>query len=71
MSEELRESICDLQTRSAYQEATIQELSDVIYRQQQQIDTLEKQIELLRHVLEKQHDGEGDNLNTEERPPHY
>ena len=43
----MQEKIIDIETRMAFQDDTIQELSDIIYRQQQQIDKLEKTVQLL------------------------
>ncbi len=64
------EQLIELETRIAFQDESIQQLSDVVYRQQQQIDFLEKQVQMLR--------GQFQNLAhslpskpQDDRPPHY
>ena len=66
----LQSSIDDLQSRLAFQEDTIQTLSDLIHRQQQQIDYLSKQEQLLKEQLQNVLDERGGSI-TDERPPHY
>ena len=67
----IEDQIIELQTRLAYQEDAIQQLNDVIVRQQQQIDTLEKRgAELLRR-LEALAEAETAELPQDETPPHY
>ena len=66
----MQEKIIDIETRMAFQDDTIQELSDIIYRQQQQIDKLEKTVQLLlgkvQDLMQSQPGAEVD-----EKPPHY
>lgn len=60
-----------LETKSAYLEAAVQELSDVIYRQQQAIDRLVGgQQELLRRLAQVE-PGAATPPEVAERPPHY
>jgi SlyX protein len=47
----LYEQVVDLQTRFAFQEDNLQELNDIITRQQRQIDILERELELHREKL--------------------
>lgn len=68
--------LADLQSRVAFQDDTIQTLSDVIAEQQQQIGRLEKALGLHREkLLELMTDLEQRSANTaqamDERPPHY
>lgn len=66
----MEEKIIDIETRLAFQDDTLQELSDVIYRQQQQIDQLEKTVyQLLGKVEELMQSGPDDIVD--EKPPHY
>jgi len=62
--------ITELETKTAYQEHTIQELNDVIYRQQLQIDKVEI---MCKHLMDRiqtlAETGGGEPSN--ERPPHY
>lgn len=66
----MQEKIIDIETRMAFQDDTIQELSDVIYRQQKQIDQLEKSVQLLLDkVQDLTHSQPGAIID--EKPPHY
>lgn len=66
------ETIIELETRFVYQEKTIQELSDVVFEQQKQLDLLQKNVGLLKAQL-----GELVDLipqqtpGANEKPPHY
>ena len=70
-AEDLQETIVDLQVRSAYQEQTSQELSDLIFQQQQQIDLLSRRIERLNQVVEELGQGGKEFGEQSELPPHY
>lgn len=68
--------MADLQSRMAFQDDTIQTLSDVMAEQQQQITRLEKALALHREkLLELMADLEQRSANSgqavDERPPHY
>jgi uncharacterized coiled-coil protein SlyX len=57
-----------LETKVAYLEATLQELSDVLYRQQQALDRV---IERNRQLLEEIDAAPGGAAGDFEKPPHY
>lgn len=60
-----------LETKCAYLEAAVQELSDVVFRQQQAIDRLlAGQQELVRRLGEVA-PGAAAPAGVDERPPHY
>jgi len=62
----------ELETRNAYQEATIEDLSARIYDQQQQIDRLQASFEsLAEKVRGLASGGDSSPLPENERPPHY
>ena len=62
--------LIDLETRAAFQEDAIQQLSDVVYRQQKQIDQLENLCKLLAQKIQDL--DAGDLIDTsDEKPPHY
>ncbi len=62
----------DLETKIAYQEHNLQELSDVIFRQQQQIDKLESIIQLLIKRFDEFSAAQpGNSAPADEKPPHY
>lgn len=64
------ERLTELETRVAFQEHTINELSDEIYRQQKQITHLEQ---LCKLMLQKLQDvsAELPGKPVDEKPPHY
>ncbi len=63
--------ITELETKLSYQEHIIQELNEVVIRQQKQIDALEKE---LKHIREYLKQGQSSGLarpDEEAPPPHY
>jgi len=72
MTEELMQLI-DLQTKFSFQEDLLQQLNEVVTRQAQQIDNLQRQLQLLQERQQEQ--GAGDHQLTaaeaDETPPHY
>ena len=67
MSEEIEE----LQTRLAYQEVTIQQMSDEIASQQKQITDLLNDVEQLRRELRAMTPSMVSASTDEPPPPHY
>ncbi len=63
--------LVEIETKIAFQENTIKDLSDTVYNQQKQIDTL---YEILKHLIDQIKDSSiispGGNLK-DEKPPHY
>lgn len=57
-----------LETKVAYLEATLQQLSDVLYRQQQAIDRV---LERNRQLLDELDSTPGGSASEYEKPPHY
>lgn len=59
----------ELELRYMQQSELLQQLSEVLYAQQQQLDTLKGEVDLLKRKLE------GDpglvDAKQQERPPHY
>ena len=60
----------DLDMRIAHLERGLQELSDVIVRQQKEIDRVAERNQVLAQRLAALQECD-DGLNLEERPPHY
>jgi SlyX protein len=60
----------ELQTKIAYLESAVGELSDVVFRQQREMQALKAQIELLRDRIEAETSQSSTSLESE-RPPHY
>lgn len=65
--------IIELETKLAYQEDTLNKLSDEFYKQQKQIETLERQHQALMGKLKELQHSNGQSANTiiDEKPPHY
>ena len=63
--------LVEVETKLAYQEDTIQQLNDVICRQQDQIDALRAQYELLVTRVKELDADRPDGDDIDERPPHY
>lgn len=63
--------IVDLETRFIYQEAALQELNDVIVRQQKMLDSLGHQLELLKQQMRSQAQFDVLPTSQEPPPPHY
>ena len=64
------EAIERLETRIAYLEAANTELSDVVYRQQQELDALRTQLLALLARLDAATPA-SDYAPEQEKPPHY
>ena len=60
-----------LETKLAFLEKTTSELSDVLYRQQQDIATLNGRLDALIQRLDTMQSSEPTYSAEEERPPHY
>ena len=60
-----------IETRLAFQEQAIQELSDTVYRQEQQIASLERALELFKSRVAEIAASVPETEPDDERPPHY
>lgn len=65
------ERLIEIETKVAYQEYTISELNDVIYRQQQQIDQLERICKALTDRMQDMAETSTSDKGGYEKPPHY
>ena len=68
MDEETLEKI---QTKIAFLERSNTELSDVVFRQQQQLQALTARLKELSQQLEGLDSADGKSDLRDERPPHY
>jgi SlyX protein len=59
--------LIDLETKISYQDKTIEDLHEMIYKQQQQIAQMEKAIDNFQRQM-KSGDSE---IRPNEKPPHY
>jgi SlyX protein len=66
----MQESLEQVQSKIAYLERAMTELSDVVFRQHREIEALEAQLKAVRERLEATSSEEGRSAE-QERPPHY
>jgi SlyX protein len=67
----MNDRITDLEIRFTHQERTIQELSDTIYRQQQEIERMAVELRQIREQLSIAAPSMNRLPEEEEPPPHY
>ncbi len=67
----MEERLTDLESRYMHQERTIQELLETVYRQQQELDRLQREVEELREQLQIALPSLVKRPEEEEPPPHY
>ncbi len=68
---EMDERFVDLETRLTYQERTLEELNEVVTRQQDQIDLLTEQLAaIVSHLRDSASPVDGSS-EDEPPPPHY
>lgn len=61
-----------LEEQIAHLTRSVEEMSDVIARQQQEIDTLTRRVAMLmQREASREQDGTGGAVFGNERPPHY
>jgi uncharacterized coiled-coil protein SlyX len=65
------EAVERLETKIAFLESANVELSDVVYRQSQEIQSLRARIDALAQRVEAAQTPETGRTPEEERPPHY
>jgi SlyX protein len=67
----MEDRLAELESRVAFQDNTIQELNDVIVKQQHQLDHLVSQYQELRDQLQAILPSVLANISEETPPPHY
>ena len=60
-----------IEIKIAYLENANQELSDIVYRQQRELDALRAQLKTYQRDLEAWKSEQGEAAPIDERPPHY
>jgi uncharacterized coiled-coil protein SlyX len=70
-NERMRDRITNLEIQLMHHENTIQQLSDVIARQQQEVDRLQRDLKLLTDQMQKITPSLMCAPEEEEPPPHY
>lgn len=71
---DLNDRLIELETRMVFQEDTLQQLNEVVIRQDSEILTLQQQLALLAKRFDEQlyaQEQDGVGMNQDERPPHY
>lgn len=66
-----KQQIAELESRVAFQDNTIEELNDVVTRQQRQIDQLEKNLHILKDQIKNLASSNIASEDEETPPPHY
>ena len=61
----------DIETRMAYQEASIEELTDAMLSQQKTIEALQAQLDYFKSVLKELTPSAVAPMSEETAPPHY
>lgn len=67
---EIEQRLIELETKIAYQDKIIEDLSEVIYKQQQQLTGFEKSLSNLKNQLDSFQSGDSE-IRGHEKPPHY
>ncbi len=67
----MEDRLIDLETRLAYQEATLQELNQIVAEQSQQIERLERVCRELANRIARGVDSVHKGTAEDELPPHY
>ena len=68
---ELKHRVVELETRVAFQEQTISDLSDVIVRQQAELDHVGQTMQRLAGRMATFEEFRGEDSEPEPPPPHY
>jgi uncharacterized coiled-coil protein SlyX len=64
-------SLEQVQSKIAYLEQAVAELSDVVFRQHKEIEALELHLKAMRERLDGARSDEAARTPEQERPPHY
>jgi SlyX protein len=67
----IEQRLIDLEIKASFTEDTVDQLNQVVVRQQQQIDALVHEISQLRQQLPESSSGTAAGRSTEDLPPHY
>jgi SlyX protein len=63
--------LIELETRVAFQDSTLQQLNDVVVRQQRDLDRLQRELEALRSQVQLLAPALVASRSEEPPPPHY
>lgn len=68
--DELTQRVVELEIKASYADDLLDQLNQTLYRQQQQIDLLQRELAALRNQLPESSGAPARNLR-EDLPPHY
>ena len=67
----MQNELVELQSRISFQEDTLLQLNDVMVRQQQEIDELNRQLVVLKQLVRQIIDETAGSAALDAPPPHY
>jgi len=67
----MQDRVTEIEIKLAHAEQSLHELNDVIIRQQQQIDRLERQVATLNDRTQANDAARPNSTVDDEKPPHY
>jgi SlyX protein len=67
----IEEQLIDIETKIAFQEDTLQELNELVYQQQKQLDQLEAAFKSLASRIKELSETIPVAEHGDEKPPHY
>lgn len=67
----MNDDLLELQTQLSYQDDSVQQLNDVVTRQQGEIDGLRREVEMLKQQLQVLIASQSEASEDEAPPPHY
>ena len=69
---DIEDNIIEIQTKQAFQDETIDQLNEVIIKQQNAIDKLQRQMQQLGKKIEEESQyWQQESAQADEKPPHY
>lgn len=71
MNAQTEQRLMDLEIKASFNEDLVEQLNQVVFRQQQQIDALMREVSQLRQQLPEPGAGGGPRHPRDELPPHY
>ena len=67
----MNKPLIEIETKIAFLDDSIHCINKTLYKQQQQIDTIEKKLDVLTQMFREIRDSVSDISNGDEKPPHY
>ena len=68
---DLEQRLVELETKQAFGDDTLEQLSDTLALQQRQINDLQEAVKLLHQQLKSVQNNPGSTVGDEPPPPHY